>query len=40
LALLWTAAFSRLARWKKITGVGVMLALLLVMFLSWLHAAL
>jgi hypothetical protein len=40
LALLWTAAFSRLARWKKITGIAVILSLLLVAFLSWLNAAL
>lgn len=40
LALLWTAAFSGLARWKKITGVAVILSVLLVAFLSWLNAAL
>jgi hypothetical protein len=40
LALLCTAAFSRLARWKKITGIAVILSLLLVVFLSWLNAAL
>jgi hypothetical protein len=40
LALLWTAAFSGLARWKKITGVAVILSVLLVAFLSWLNATL
>jgi len=40
LALLWTSVFSRLARWKKIAGMIVVLSLLLVLFLEWLYASL
>jgi hypothetical protein len=40
LALLWSAAFTKLAKWKKISGITVLLSLLLVVFLAWLKAAL
>jgi len=37
LALLWTAAFSRLSRWEKVTGVSSILIMLLVVFLVLLR---
>ena len=39
-ALLWTSAFSKMSRWKKIMGISVVLLLLLAWFLGWLYASL